>query len=151
MILKNEALYNQKVYITFAPDLASGDISYTLGGVVKTVKFFTNSVLKSADFDVTVFFNPAFERASLPTAIKNNKFYFIIKNVDVVTSELQGKIDIKMLSDLAKTILITVSDINPRKSKDIVNAITAEYIDYDVERKVKVLRKLLSLSTVSYL
>ena len=69
------------------------------------------------------------------TITENNKAYFVINNVDVVTAELQAKLGIKSLNEAAKTILVTVKDINANKTKDLVNIISEEYLTFDVERK----------------
>lgn len=55
--------------------------------------------------------------------------------MDLVTSIIQSKVELKLLNDQAKTIQIKVKDVNSAKSTDIVNAITEEYLSYDVERK----------------
>ena len=142
--LKDESLYNRNFYITFLPDLSGGEVTYPFGAATKTVKFFTNSKLLGVDFDMTVYLNNDFEKNKIAEAVKSNKCYFVLRNIDVVTSELQSKVDIKLLSDLAKTILITVKDPNAKKSKDIVNSVANEYLAYDVERKSQSSEKILS-------
>ena len=65
----------------------------------------------------------------------NNDFYFVVNDIDAVTSVLQSQVEIKLMSELAKTIQIRVKNVNAAKSTDIVNAITEEFMNYDVERK----------------
>lgn len=45
------------------------------------------------------------------------------------------KLEVKPLNDLAQTISISIKDVNPQKTVDIVNTIADEYLNYDVERK----------------
>src|SRR5688572_6513443 len=99
--IKNEYLYNGKFYITFSPDLSSGEISYTLGNVVKVVKFKTDSWITGEDFDILVYLNKDLKKSAIAASLKTTKAYFIVKNVEVVAAELQEKVDIKLLNDLA--------------------------------------------------
>lgn len=76
--------------------------------------------------------------------MENNKSYFIINNIDNVTANLQAKIDIKLINEAARTIQVKVTDINPQKSKDVVNLISEEYLKFDVERKSESSKSILS-------
>jgi capsular exopolysaccharide synthesis family protein len=129
---RNPALFGQKIYVILNNELTGGTL--TVGNT--THHFTLNEWLKSNDFDITVFLNEKLNQAQIRALIRDNDaFYFIVSDVEAVTALLQAKLNVRMLSDLAKTILIQVTDVNSSKSTDVVNAITEEYLTYDVERK----------------
>jgi capsular exopolysaccharide synthesis family protein len=133
--------YDEKIYVELNSSLNGGVIKY--GG--KNLKFTINSWLKNPEFDVNIFINPELSKEVVASIVKDNKaLYFTLSDMEVVTSVLQSKIEIRMINEMAKTILITVKDVNFIKSTDIVNAITEEYLTYDVERKSESSRNILS-------
>ncbi|MBL7918138.1 MAG: polysaccharide biosynthesis tyrosine autokinase [Bacteroidia bacterium] len=139
--LKNKSLEGVEFYVEFNADMTSGKIKYN--GTSKDFKL--NTWLNSADFDVNVFLNPEIPETTIIDVVKKNKaFYFVVRNSDAVTAELQGKVQVKVINELAKTILISVKDINAMKVAEIVNTIAEEYLNYDVERKSESSRNILN-------
>lgn len=139
--LKNQTLQGKKIYVELNDQLTGGLIKY--GSTSQ--KFKINEWLRSTDFDVNIYLNPVINRALAKSTISNNKaFYIIVGDVDAVTSELQGKVEVKVVNELAKTILIRVKDINPQKVSDVVNNVSEEFLTYDVERKSESSRSILS-------
>lgn len=131
----------QKIYVELNENLTGGVLK--IGSSVK--KFEINTWLKLNEFDINVYLNPKTNPSSIKNIIKDNKaFYFTIANIDAVTSELQSKLEVKLLNESAKTILLKVKDVNPEKSTDVVNAIIEEYLTYDVERKSESSRNILA-------
>ena len=138
---KKGIVYDQKIYVELNKSLSGGIIK--IGS--KSLKFDINSWLKTNEFDINIFINPKLDKENIYAIVNENKsLYFTISDVEGVTSLLQSKIDIRMINELAKTILIKVKDVNSLKSTDIVNAITEEYLTYDVERKSESSRNILS-------
>jgi tyrosine-protein kinase Etk/Wzc len=132
IVLKNQALQGQKLYVELNEQFTGGVIRY--GNTTR--KFKVNQWLRNSDFDVNVFLNPKLSMSLIKSTISNNKaFYFLVSDVDVVTSELQAKLEVKVINELAKTIMIKVRDINPQKVTDVVNNLSEEFLTYDVERK----------------
>ncbi len=139
--LKNKSLEGVQFFVDIDPLKEQGVLKYNN----KELNFKINSWVNNKDFDITVFFNPELEPALIREVIEKNKtFYFIVSNPEAVTSELQSKLEIKVLNDLAKTILIKVKDINSAKVADLVNTIADEYLSYDVERKSESSRSILT-------
>ncbi len=133
--VKKSSIYGIKIYIKFK-NLNSGTLNFIADGKSQVIPFSTNNVVNSIYFDLYVTHNALLEKVQLQNTLsENNKSYFIINNVDVVTAELQSKLGIKPLNEAAKTILVTVKDINANKTKDLVNIISEEYLTFDVERK----------------
>lgn len=138
--VKNKLKVLDKVVVEFADDLKSG---YLIYGGTRT-KFITGEWLKTNEFDVNVFLNSTYSISENIASIKESKaLYFQVYGLDEVTSALQEKLDIRLLNDLAKTILIRVTDYNPKKTAEIVNAIAEEFLSYDVERKSESSKKII--------
>ena len=113
--------YDEKIYVELNSALNGGVIKY--GG--KNLKFTINSWLKNPEFDVNIFINPQLSKEVVASIVKDNKaLYFTLSDMEVVTSVLQSKIEIRMINEMAKTILIKVKDVNFIKSTDIVNGVS---------------------------
>ena len=133
--IKKSSIYGSKIYIKFAT-INSGTLNFAAEGRSYVIPFSTNNVVNSAFFDLYVSLNTGLDKSQVQnTLTENNKAYFIINDVNAVTTELQTKLGLKSLNDAAKTILVTVKDINANKTKDLVNIISEEYLTFDVERK----------------
>ena len=133
--LKDNMIYGSKIYIKFN-SLTNGKITFFANGKNNSIPFNTNTVLNSPYFDLSITLNNDLQKKQLQGLIlSDNKSYFLFKKIDDVTAELQSKLEIKLLNEAAKTILITVKDINAQKAQDLVNLVSVEYLKYDVERK----------------
>ncbi len=142
--IKKNTIYGIKIYIKFNT-LTTGILKFTADGRNFTLPFTTFNVINSPYFELSIFPNSKFDNQRLKIELlDNNKSYFIINNVDNVTANLQSKMDIKLVNEAAKTIQIKVTDVNPQKSKDIVNLISEEYLKFDVERKSESSKSILS-------
>jgi len=139
--LKNTGLLGKEFYVDFEPGKSVGTIK--VGS--KVVKFKMNTWLNDPDFDLNIFLNPELnEKVIVETLTRNKNVYFVVRDPDAVTNELQGKLEIKVVNELAKTILVKVKDINASKVAEIVNTIAEEYLTYDVERKSESSRNILN-------
>jgi capsular exopolysaccharide synthesis family protein len=133
--------YGQNIYVELNNNLTGGTIK--IGSQIH--KFDLNTWLKLNEFDINIFLNPKITKEQITHLIRDNKaFYFTVSDIDNVTANLQSKLKVTTINELAKTILIKVDDVNSAKSTDIVNAITEEYNSYDVERKSESSSKILS-------
>ncbi|MCC6372722.1 MAG: hypothetical protein IT236_17085, partial [Bacteroidia bacterium] len=137
---RNPSVYGQKIYVEINKDLT--------GGVIKAGKtstaFTNNEWLKLADYDVNIYVNQKLSAGQIKQILKENKaFYFTVADNNAVTQGLQSKLEVRVQSELAKTVLVKVKDVNATKATDIVNAITEEFKDYDVELKSESSRKIL--------
>ncbi len=137
--------YGGKIYVELNNDLTKGVLKFG----TRTEKFQLNSWLKLEEFDVNIFINPALVEEHVKILLKSNKaFYFTVSNVEDVTASLQGKLNVKLMNDMAKTIGVKVQDVNATKATDITNAIIEEYLNYDVERKSESSEKILKFIDV---
>jgi capsular polysaccharide biosynthesis protein len=138
---KDKSVLGQKIYVELNKSLSAGTLK--LGK--QQWNFTCNEWLRTPYFDVNVYPNDRVSATIISEVLKeNNEYYFVANDIDAVTIKLQGQVEIKLLSELAKTIQIRVRDVNGAKSSDIVNAITEEYMTYDVERKSESSRNILA-------
>jgi capsular exopolysaccharide synthesis family protein len=133
--VKKDNIYGTKIYVKFNTPNA-GKISFIADGKNQVILFTTFNVINSPYFDLSISPNSLLNKQSVQQQLSDNeKSYFIINNIDNITANLQTKIDIKLINEAAKTIQIKVTDVNAQKSKALVNLISKEYLDFDVERK----------------
>ncbi|PLW93540.1 MAG: hypothetical protein C0592_05815 [Marinilabiliales bacterium] len=66
---------------------------------------------------------------------KNREFIVVFNNIDNLVYKYSRKINISVVSDAAKTIRISLRDINASKATDIVNAITTEFELFEIEEQ----------------
>ena len=75
--------------------------------------------------------------------VDQNSYFFIPNNLKGEINRYYHLLDVRILNQAAKTIQVTVRENNPHKAADIVNAIAAEFIEYDVEKKSQSATKVL--------
>ncbi len=142
--IKRNSIYGAKIYINFNT-INTGTLKFMAEGKNHTLPFTTFNVVNSPYFDLSISPNSKLDKQSITSQLTGDeKSYFIINNVDNVTANLQSKIEIKLINEAARTILVKVTDINPQKSKDLVNLISKEYLEFDVERKSESSKSILS-------
>ncbi|PKP03100.1 MAG: hypothetical protein CVU11_09535 [Bacteroidetes bacterium HGW-Bacteroidetes-6] len=67
-------------------------------------------------------------------AANNGKQFLIVFNsVKDLANSYSQKINIAVLNDVAKTIRISIRDMNPRKAADLVNKVAEEFAAFEVE------------------
>jgi len=134
--VKNDIIYGKKIYVEWDDNLRSGEllIEFSENNFTK-IKFQTNTWIKHELLDFNIHLNEKRNLESIKYDLQKNKTFFVIQSKDVITSILQKKLEVRPLNDLAQTISISIKDVNPQKTTDIVNTIAEEYLKYDVERK----------------
>ncbi|MCX7728214.1 MAG: hypothetical protein N2203_01975, partial [Bacteroidia bacterium] len=135
--IKNENVYAKRIYVEFNNSLKSGTIKVELSEnhYVK-IPFTTNTWIKHDLMDFNIHLNEKRDTISIRQDLQNNEeTFFVVQSKDAVASQLQKKLEVKPLNDLAQTISISIKDVNPQKTTDIVNVVAEEYLNYDVERK----------------
>ncbi len=135
--IKKDVIYGKNIYVNFDENMKSGKIIIQISeNNFITIPFTINTWIKHDLLDFYIHLNEKRELRSIQQDLQHNqKTFFIIQSKDAVASNLQKKLEIKPLNDLAQTISISIKDVNPQKTSDIVNAIAEEYLNYDVERK----------------
>jgi len=70
-------------------------------------------------------------------------YFFVVNNMASEIDKYYGLLSVRILNEAAKTIQVTVKHNNATKATDIVNAIAAEFIEYDVAKKAQSSNKVL--------
>lgn len=135
--VKDASIYGVPIYVNFL-SAEKFELSYTIGGSPKITNEFvlgqTASIAETnIDLEITNSDKIDFGKGLL----NQNSYYFIINNPATIVSTYSAELSIATISDAAKTIMISVSDQNPQKAADLVNAIVDEYSTYGVEKKAE--------------
>lgn len=131
--ITNGSLLNQPLYVNFKDgnillsyELSGQDYEYTLipnewvdihGGVIK---------IEIRNFD---------QINNNQEHLSRNEYYFVVNSSRHIINDYSSRLKVNILNKVAGTIEIKFVDKNPRKSADIVNIISSEFIKYDVEKK----------------
>lgn len=70
--------------------------------------------------------------------------FFKLNNLNKLVARFSKSMDVRILNNTAKTIQISVKDNNPYIARDIVSAISNEFIRFDLEKKQRSDDKILS-------
>ncbi|MBK7182984.1 MAG: hypothetical protein IPH89_08620 [Bacteroidetes bacterium] len=132
--IKNESIIGKKIYINFDNGIDGYIEIVNNENKIKFV-FKSNKWINTPEFDfkISVLNFPEIQKQN--SQVKQNLYYFTINSNDAVVNDCSQKLEVKLLSEGAKTILISYTDFNALKTSDIINAITDEYTNFDVERK----------------
>ena len=144
--IKNPLFYNQKFYVSFK-NKDNGMIQYgeEENKNKTSLLFKTGSWINTSDFDIKISLNPFSDPQSTRQDISKLKNMYCAKyNENSILSDIQSKIELKLINEQAKTIGISIKDFNSSKAADIVNAIAIEFQSYDVERESESSKNVLS-------
>ncbi|MFP4662826.1 MAG: polysaccharide biosynthesis tyrosine autokinase [Bacteroidales bacterium] len=67
--------------------------------------------------------------------LNKSGYYFVINSAKKILSKYSNNLNINVLNKSAGTIEISFIDKNARKTADVVNTISSEFIKYDIEKK----------------
>ena len=131
--LNAEYLLNQKIYIEFtSPN--SFILSYPEGDKVNRIEFdhLTGNNIDEMSFDVAIY---NYER--ILELQKENELYFVYNDPSSLVDKLHRNLTVSIVNSNARTISVSFTDGNPRKAKDICEAVIDEFIQGDLEQKSK--------------
>jgi len=135
--IKNGAIYGVPIHLDFQ-DNALVRISYTLNSdISRTIEAGINQTVAFPEVDVTVILNSPESNPSLADELTRNPFFFVINNPNYFARQYGRNLDINILNASARTINISKSGRNPRKTTEIVNAIAEEFNEIDIEMKAE--------------
>jgi len=135
-------LFDNKIYISF-DDIKHGSLSYTFKNTAQNVPFTVGDTVVLDHFTFSV--KDRFLNSFLSSSEYNeNKYFFVLNSAYKNLVSLSPNYRIDLLNSSAKTIRITVSDMNPAKATEIANAIAEEFMIYDAEGKVESAKKILT-------
>lgn len=82
--------------------------------------------LKISDYEQISFYQNQFKRGG---------YYFVINDTKSIIDTYSSRLAINILNKSAGTIKISFADKNARKTADVVNTISTEFLKYDIEKK----------------
>lgn len=82
--------------------------------------------------------------AELTSLIEEYSLFFKLNNTNNLVARFSKSMDVRILNNTAKTIQISVKDNNPYIARDIVSAISNEFIRFDLEKRQRSDDKILS-------
>lgn len=134
--VKKPGLYGTKIYIDFADEL-NGTIHYIINGKKSEYNFKSGDTLATPEMECFITISNFSEIKRQQSEIKENKFFFVVNDFDALTQEYYPRLQIRLLSDVAKTIEISFRDNTAPKTADIVSTMSSTFINYDIENKGK--------------
>ena len=136
--VKEQAFY-KKIFYVFFIDSVSGYIEQKENkNKNKKIKFIINKWTKTEGFDFKINYNPGIQREECLKTIKElSPIFFIKQDENIITADIQQRLEIRLQNELAKTVSISIRDYNPNKAADIVNTIASEFQKYDIEKESK--------------
>ncbi|MBI4932041.1 MAG: polysaccharide biosynthesis tyrosine autokinase [Bacteroidetes bacterium] len=141
--IKHNVIYGQRVYIHF-DNKNNGEINYNTEGKDHSYKFLVGNWLSTPEMDIKIIVSDFSQIESQQSAVKENTLYFVINNFDMLADEYFSRLNVRVISEAAKTIEISFQDNNAVKTADVVTAMADQFIDYDVEKKGESAQKILS-------
>ncbi len=141
--LKNVAAYGIKRYVNFVNE-KQGEITFQREGAEITKKFETGEWVSFPFADIRITVNNYNAITEQQNQVKQNSFYFVINDPDQLTAEHFQRLNVKPLNTDARTVEISFTDNNPKKCADIVQAVSEEFLSYDVETKNESAKKVLA-------
>lgn len=129
-------IYNSEIHINFI-DNTKFTLIYSYKNQQQTETFIFNDYFQSK--------TGAFEiKVSISPSLKGNlaehygkPYFFTINDKKLLMEKIAARIAVEPLSTTTKTLLISYIDQNKVKAQDIVSAVTNEFIEYNVERKME--------------
>ena len=132
--IKDENIIGQKIYVHFN-SANTGYIEIIKNKIEFKKEFKTGDWIQLPEIDIKITLMNFAQIQNQGNQVKQNLTFFVINSIDGIVSDCSQKLDVKLLNEAAKTILISYKDLNALKTTDIINAITDEYTNFDVERK----------------
>lgn len=141
----NEAIYGVPVFIEYEKD-SIFSFSYIVPGSQSEIKVNQfvelNKWFRFKDFDLKMKLNDNLSSTS-DLFDSQGKYFFVINKPENLYRQYAPKISANVLSDVAKTILVSVRDNNSIKASDIANTIADQFQYFDIEKRSKSANKIL--------
>ncbi len=143
-IIKDSSICGVPIYVDLT-DSSTIIVSYTSPstGEQKLYNLQSGAVLKLKEADIQVrVINPA-EIFLLQEELSRDAYFFTLNNPGELTDDIISKLTVTVLNMDAKTVSIKIREKNIFKAADVANAITAEFNEFNVEKKSEVADKVL--------
>ncbi|MEI6764146.1 MAG: polysaccharide biosynthesis tyrosine autokinase [Bacteroidota bacterium] len=142
-LVKNQTIYGVSVFIRFY-DGDKASIGYTLPDKTRREQDFSiKDKVSTPEFDFTL---QTIDYAKLygNSNLLTDEYFFVINKPEQIVNEISSNLVVSVMNDAAQTIEVKYQDRNPFKATDIVNTITQEFRNYDIEKKAESSNSILS-------
>ncbi len=141
--VKDSNVYADRFIIDFTDERTvsmnyPGKNSERLSGNFPINKWFSTPLV---NLKISITDYPAIEEHE--KELQTDAYFFILNTKDNVADQIIGNLSVAPLNFDANTIQIKIKDKNSRKAADIVQAISTEFINYDVEKSSEATSKIL--------
>lgn len=116
-------------------------ISYQLYNAVNTHSCLINDYIETPHFKAKIIL---YDEQTLLASLKENRNYFIINDIKSLAANYYIRLTARILNASANTIEVFFENNNAYLCKDIVNALTNAYIEYDLQQKKESSQKILT-------
>lgn len=132
----DSSIYRKPFYITFTHDLRSFKLNYTdFSGKEQANDYPVDKEAHTPFMNFTVSVTDPKSILSHQENTKKQSFYFTLNDKRELVNQYMKNMEVFLLNQDAQTIQIKFKDTNPRKTADLANAVSTEFIEYDINKK----------------
>lgn len=131
---KDNSILGTKIYVAVNSNV-NGLVSFSKDGKNYSENYTVGKWLHFPQFDLKILINNYSAIQRQQNTVKENAYYFTINDTNSLVNNYFSFLEVKLLNEEAKTISISLKDLNPQKATDIVTSMTEEYTSFDIERK----------------
>jgi len=131
---KDNSILGTKIYVAVNSSV-NGLVNFAKDGKNYSENYTVGKWLHFPQFDLKILINNYSAIQRQQNTVKENAYYFTINDTNSLVNNYFSFLEVKLLNEEAKTISISLKDLNPQKATDIVTSMTEEYTSFDIERK----------------
>ncbi len=130
---KSDDVYRSPIYFRF-DNIENGE--YSLNGN-DWLPFKFNNWNVTPKLDIKFIVNPIFKEEEVKRSLQNEKksMFLMVHSQTEIINIVKGGLEVKSYNDFAKTLKVTSKNEDPNKAADIANAVSDEFLVYDVEQQ----------------
>jgi capsular exopolysaccharide synthesis family protein len=137
--LKDSSLINTPIYVSI--DGSKVNLNYDFHGKSYNIKGDFNEHIITNHFDIVV---KDINRPEMLNILEKDRLFFMFNSIESLSSKLLNNLSVNPLDPNAQTIEIRFDAYNPVFCRDLINALTNTYFNYDLELKKKGAENILS-------
>lgn len=134
-VISNTKFYRLPIYVSFVDNLAI--LKYNFGESQQEKKIKINEWNEFDGIKLKLNVLDSITIRKQTEKIKTDSYFFIINDSNYIQQVISNLLEIYILNPEANTIQISFTDQNATKASDIVKTIAEEFINFDIEKKIK--------------
>ncbi len=115
------------------------NIKYKIGEQKFDYTYNTNTIQKTPHFKFLI---SVVDSSAVLKPV--NADYFILNSKSTLLSRFSSQLQVIVLNESARTIKISVTDVNPQRANDIANMIAKEFTNFNLEKKKQGVNNIIS-------